>query len=389
MNVLSGTASFIEGHESRPDLILTNARIITGDDTFLGTMRVRDGIIIDLAQGGTAVLSALDLDGDYLLPGLIDVHTDHLEKQALPRAGMFWNALNAATTHDVIVCAAGITTVFDSLVVGAVGNPERRALLSHMISGLREAREQRLLRIDHFLHLRCDAREHGLLDLLAQHLDHPQLRFVTVMDDGPHRDPDRFRRLEQRKKVPDDDIEREIAAAATSHDHAAENRRRLVDVCRSLSLPLASHDDTQEAHIAEAADFGLTIAEFPISLEAARAARAAKMAIIAGSPNIVAGRSHIGNVSGRELAAEKLIDVICSDYIPASLLHALWILRADPFGYSLPQVVALGSKRPAELFGLDDRGEIAPARRADLIRVREHDGAPIVRSVWVEGRQAL
>lgn len=393
MNILSGTASFDEGpaNASRggPDLILTNARIVTGDETFQGSVCVRDGVIAGIEQGGTSLPTALDLDGDYLLPGLIDVHTDHLEKQALPRAGMVWNALNAIMTHDVIVCAAGITTVFDSLVVGAVGNPERRALLSHMIGGIEDARRQRLLRADHLLHLRCDAREDGLFDLLSPHLDRPELRFVTIMDDGPARDPDRFRRLERRKKVADDDIESQIAAAATTRDHSADNRRRLVEVCRQRKMALASHDDTKVAHIEEAAAFGLTIAEFPISMEAAQAARAAGMTIIAGSPNIVAGRSHIGNVSGRDLAAEDLIDVICSDYIPASLLHALWTLKTEPFGLRLPQAVALGSSRPAGLFGFTDRGEIALGRRADLIRVREHDGAPVVRNVWVEGRHAL
>ncbi len=393
MNIVSGEASFVSWRESaskeRGDLVLTNARIVSGGETFLGTLRLHDGVIADVAQGRTHISSALDLDGDYLLPGLVDVHTDHLEKQALPRAGMFWNALNAAATHDVIVCAAGITTVFDSLVVGAVGNPERRALLSHMVQGLDEARGLGLMRVDHLLHLRCDAREEGLFDLMAPHLDHPQLRFVTVMDDSPARDMDRYWRLERHRKISDEEIERRVVAAAEAPDHATVNRRRLVDVCRERALPLASHDDTQAAHIAEAAAFGLTIAEFPISMEAARAARAAGMDIIIGSPNMVAGRSHIGNVSARDLAAERLIDVVCSDYIPASLLHALWLLQSDPFGFSLPRAIALGSRRPAELFGLGDRGEIAPDRRADLIRVREYKGAPVVRNVWVEGRPVL
>lgn len=393
MNVSSGGLSFTaerkNASEEPDELILTNAHIVSADETFLGTLCVRRGEISAITRGRTNVPSAVDLEGDYLLPGLIDVHTDHLEKQALPRAGMFWNALNAATTHDVIVCAAGITTVFDSLVVGAVGNPERHALLSHMIGGLNEARRQNLLRVDHLLHLRCDAREEGLFDLLEPHLHHPQLRFVTVMDDSPARDLKRYRRLERYRKVADEEIERRIAAAAGAPDHAAANRRRLVEVCREHNLLLASHDDTQTAHIAEAAAFGLTVAEFPISMEAAKAARAAGMDIIIGSPNIVAGRSHIGNVSGRDLAAERLIDIVCSDYIPASLLHALWLLQADPFGISLPQAIAFGSKHPAELFGLADRGEIAAGRRADLIRVREHKGSPVVRDVWVAGRPAL
>jgi len=375
--------------ERSAEIVFTNARIVTADEVLHGTVQVVDGVIVDVSAGESAVPGAVDFEGDYLLPGLVDVHTDHLEKTSMPRAGMFWHPMNAAMTHDIILAAAGITTVFDSLVVGAVGNPDRRKLLPLMIQGLADARKAGLLRIDHLLHMRCDAREAGLMDLLDPYLDDPLVRFVTLLDDSPGRDIERFRRTMRRRKMSEEEIAREEAEAATEDAFARANRLAFVEACKARAMPFASHDDTLAEHIAEAEGFGMTISEFPISIESARAAGAAGMAIITGSPNIVAGRSHVGNVSGRDLAAEGLIDIVCSDYIPASLLHALWVLTADPIGLDLPQAIAMGSKRPAELFGLSDRGEIAPGLRADLSRVNEHDGRPIVRNVWVAGRQVL
>lgn len=377
------------GHGEHGDIVITNARIVTGGEVFPGTARIRDGHIAELDHAVSHAPGSIDFGGDFLLPGLVDVHTDHLEKQIMPRGGVFWNSVNAVMTHDVVLCAGGTTTVFDSLSVGARGNPDRRKLLPLMIDGLQKARQAGLLRIDHMLHLRCDAREDGLIDLLLDYVDDPGLRFMTIMDDSARRDPDRFRRLERRKGVADAVIEAEIAAVPTTSDCTQENRRRLVELCRLRNIPLASHDDTTAAHIAESSEFGLSISEFPITLESARAARQAGMATIIGAPNIVAGRSHIGNVSGRLLAEEGLVDIVCSDYIPSSLLHALWRLAADPNGPGLAAAIAMGSKRPAELFGLHDRGEVAIGRRADLLRVAEIDGTPVVRNVWVSGDRVL
>ncbi|MCP3418659.1 alpha-D-ribose 1-methylphosphonate 5-triphosphate diphosphatase [Bradyrhizobium brasilense] len=370
------------------EVVLTNAKVVTRSECFNGTVQIVDGQIADISTGSSSARSALDFHGDHLLPGLIDVHTDHLEKHILPRAGMTWNPLGAAIAHDVQVCAAGTTTVFNSLVVGMVGNPERPRLLPLMLEGLGEARQHGLLRADHLLHLRCGARDPKLVDLFLAHADRPELRFVTFMDDGPLRDLELFRRLQRLKNTPEAEIEAAIVAATCIKDCAEDNRRRLIAHCRARRLPFASHDDTTAEHIAESVGYGLTISEFPITMEAAKAARAAGMTIIVGGPNLVAGRSHVGNVSVRELARNGLVDIISSDYIPASILRAIWELAGQSDGPTLAEAVALGSLRPAETFGLADRGEIALGKRADLIRVTDRSG-PIVREVWSAGRQVL
>jgi len=130
----------------------------------------------------------------------------------------------------------------------------------------------------------------------------------------------------------------------------------------------------------------MVIAEFPTTLEAARAAKAYGLAVIAGAPNLVMGRSHSGNVSVAELATTGLLDILSSDYVPASALHGAFLLH-QRHGLSLPDAIACVTSTPAERVGLDDRGEIAPGRCADLVRVRVVDDLPLVVAVWRDGRR--
>ncbi|WP_321897126.1 alpha-D-ribose 1-methylphosphonate 5-triphosphate diphosphatase [Burkholderia cepacia] len=378
----------MENNWKKSEVVLTNAKIVTRSDCFLGSIKVENGVISDVSSRTSAVKDAIDLGGDYLLPGLIDVHTDHLEKHIMPRPGTTWDALSAAVAYDTQICSAGVTTVFDSLQIGPVGNDERKRLLPLMLDGLQKAREHDLLRADHFLHLRCDTRDPDVLETFRRYAHTPELRFVTIMDDGPIRDRERYRGIEQRKKTPDAEIDALIAAAPISDRWNGENRRYIVEFCRTRALPFANHDDTKAEHVAEAVAGGATISEFPLSMEAATAARSAGMTVIVGGPNLVAGRSHVGYVSVRDLLANGLVDILCSDYVPGSILRAVWHLATDPAGLSMAEAVAFGSRRPAETFGFNDRGEIATGRRADLIHVTDK-GGPIVRQAWVRGERVL
>lgn len=370
------------GVDGERELIFSNAQIVLPDDVIYGHVVVRDGKIVEIGTDQINQDAAIDMGGDYLLPGLMDVHTDHMEKHIQPRVQMTWNPLSAAVSYDAVLCAAGITTVLDSLVLASSESPERRASLPLMLEGFQQAREAGLLRTDHYLHLRCDLQSDDVAEEAARYVGQQNLKFVTLMDDGPLRSVERYRRNRRNKGVPEESINATIVAA---REHGAK-RQALVELFGAAGVPMASHDDMTAAHIAESVGFGMTISEFPISRESADAAHTAGLAIITGAPNIVAGRSHIGNVSAVELAENGLIDVVCSDYIPASLLHGLWRLTREPVGMSLPAAIALGSSRPAVMFGFADRGRIAEGCRADLIRVAVHQDTPVVRGTWVEGR---
>jgi alpha-D-ribose 1-methylphosphonate 5-triphosphate diphosphatase len=168
--------------------------------------------------------------------------------------------------------------------------------------------------------------------------------------------------------------------------YSQRHREAITGRCQARGLTLVSHDDATVAHVEEAAKIGTAIAEFPTTLEAARAARAYGLAILAGAPNLVCGRSHSGNIAAAELAQHDLLDILSSDYVPAALLHAAVLLYTQ-VGWALPAAMATVTATPAERAGLEDRGEIAPGRRADLLRVRLVDGLPVIRAVWRQGQR--
>src|SRR5262245_23300289 len=187
---------------------LTHARIVVPGDVVVGTVTIEDGHIAEIAPGPSRGTGAVDLAEDWLLPGLIDVHTDHLEKHAMPRANVFWDPLSAALTYDAALAAAGITTAFDSIVVGSCGDAARRVLLPRMIAGLDAARRHGLFEVDHRLHLRFDLLEPDLGALAEPWLDRSDVVFLTMLDDSPGRDPVRFRRLQKKRGIREEELDR-------------------------------------------------------------------------------------------------------------------------------------------------------------------------------------
>jgi alpha-D-ribose 1-methylphosphonate 5-triphosphate diphosphatase len=101
----------------------------------------------------------------------------------------------------------------------------------------------------------------------------------------------------------------------------------------------------------------------------------------------VRGSSHSGNVGTAELARAGLLDVLSSDYMPASLLMAAFHLPKAVPAIGLPAAMRTVTRTPAEAVGLDDRGEIAIGKRADLVRVRVTRDIPVVRAVWRSGER--
>ena len=166
------------------------------------------------------------------------------------------------------------------------------------------------------------------------------------------------------------------------------NRRREVALSRERELALASHDDATAEHVMEALELGMTRAEFPTTAEAAGFAHERGMAVVMGAPNVVRGGSHSGNVSARSLASERTLDILSSDYMPSSLLHAAFLLPDDG-DLDLPSAVAMVSATPAQAIGLEDRGEIAVGRRADLVHARLAGDFPVVREVWRAGSRIV
>ena len=365
--------------------------MVTADEIVLATVELHEKRFTDIQPGISRLSAAEDWGGDYLVPGLIELHTDNLEKQLEPRPGVRWPALPALLIHDALVAGAGITTVFDAMGVGDFDQNSVRAQGLHAATqALQHARARGLLRAEHLLHMRCELACDNMLEVVAPFLDDPSVRLVSIMDHTPGQrqwmDVERFRVYTQRNQRWSDEYLEQVVSERQQMQarNAQRNRLGLLELCRSREIPLASHDDTVPEHVAEAVDSGFVISEFPTTQEAARAARKHGLGIVMGAPNLVRGGSHSGNVSALGLARADLLDCLSSDYVPHSLLHGAFLLR-DLAGWPLAKAVRAVSLAPARFVQLVDRGEIAPGKRADFVRVRELEGVPVPMMTWREG----
>ncbi len=379
----------------RARLVLGNGRIVLADRVIeRGWLAVEDGRITEVGEGAAAA-PCEDLGGDLVMPGLVELHTDHLEAHVTPRPKVQWDPIAAVVSYDAQLATCGITTVLDSLRVWREeGSPDADGLAGPLAEAIATAREADLLRADHFLHLRCEIPMPNVVDDASELIARADVRLLSLMDHTPgqrqFRDEGKLRDYYRGKSGGLTDAELDVLFARRlelQKLHAASNTRAVVALAKAHGVPLASHDDTTAENVREAVCDGVAVAEFPTTLEAARGLHEAGIGILMGAPNVVRGGSHSGNVAAIDLAREGLLDILSSDYVPSSLLMAALQLPRHVETIDLAAAVRTVTRTPARAVGLDDRGEIAAGLRADLIRVHVAHDVPVVRSVWREGRR--
>jgi len=376
------------------ETVLKNANIVLPDEVISGTVKIVDGIIVDITSGSS--VSGEDMEGDYLTPGLVELHTDHLEGHYAPRPKVRWNPIAAVQAHDAQIAASGITTVLDALRIGfdqeaQTGIDDMRKLSS----AIAEGREAGRLRADHFLHLRCEVSAPDCLSAFERFGVHPLVKLVSLMDHAPGQrqftDIETYKSYYMSKlKVSEEEFIRYCEKRmGQSQQYSASTRKAIANACTERGIVLASHDDATVDHVAEATEQGIRVAEFPTTHLAAKASKESGMSVLMGAPNVVRGGSHSGNVSARELAEAGHLDIISSDYIPASMMQSAFFMADVMDAITLPQAIKFVSSNPAKAVGLQDRGEIAIGKRGDLVRVQIAEHVPIIRTVWREGRRVI
>lgn len=375
------------------EICLANAQLVLGDEVIAGQVLLRDGLIAEVAEGTGVPAGAIDLNADYLIPGLVELHTDNLERHIQPRPRVDWPHGAAILAHDGELASVGITTVFDAMRVGSIPNGKGRylAYARGLASELLEMRQRGALKISHYLHLRAEVCSETLGEEMAAFGPEDRVGIVSLMDHTPGQR--QFRDLSQLKayvqgknNLTDAEFDEHVANLRALRDQHGDRHEALaVAEAGRYGAILASHDDTDKAHVDRSASYGIRLAEFPTTEEAARACQSHDIAVMMGAPNLIRGGSHSGNVAAHELATEGLLDIVSSDYVPSALLSAGFLL-ADLWD-DLPRAIATVSTNPAAAAGLTDRGRIAPGLLADLVRISRLEGLPVVRSVWSHGRQ--
>lgn len=385
--------------------VLHNAHVVLDDQVVHGSVRIENGVITEVSDNPHLAVdgeAGEDLGADYLMPGLVELHTDQVESHYQPRPKRFWDPIPAVIAHDAQMAASGMTTVLDAMRIGS-GPGENRISgnARTLVNAVIHAAESGLLRADHYVHLRCEVATPDVVDVFDEVGGHDRVRMVSLMDHTPgqrqYADVEAFRTyMVGKHNMTNVQFDQHVAELhVLASQYSVENRKLMAKRASQRGITIAAHDDATQAHVDESAEVGVRISEFPTTVEAARAARAAGQFVVMGAPNIVRGGSHSGNVAAAELLRLGLLDILSSDYVPASPIQAVFLLfsRGD---ITLPQGAALVSTNPARAAGLDDRGVIVPGKRADVVRVHAYDGAsteqhplgspvPIVRGVWREG----
>lgn len=377
------------------ETILANATLVLPDRVMPGTLVLRDGEVAEIAEGRAVPKGAINCEGDLVCPGLIELHTDNLERHMEPRPKVNWPHAAAIIAHDAELCSVGITTVFDALRVGSIGpsgnRTDYREYARALADELLDMRARDAFRISHYLHLRAETCSETLLEELAKFGPEDRVGIVSLMDHTPgerqFRDVTKLRDYVMGKHgVSEEDFAAHVASQRALRERlGAAHEAGAVAAARRYGAVLASHDDTTAEQVATSKAHGVQFAEFPTTYEAAQACRAHGISVMMGAPNLIRGGSHSGNVAAQELAEADLLDIVSSDYVPSALLSAALML-GDIWG-DVARGIATVTAAPARAVGLVDRGRIEIGARADIIRAHRVDRTAALRGVWVKGKR--
>ena len=375
--------------------ILANARLILPHAVTPGGLVLEDGAIAEVRAGTGLPPGAIDLMGDFLAPGMVELHTDNLERHMRPRPGVAWPHASAILAHDAELAGCGITTVFDAMRVGSIPSDSPDAdyekYARPLADELAAIRARGALRISHFLHLRAEVCSETLLAEIDEFGPGDRVGIISLMDHTPgqrqFRDISKLAQYVQGKyKLSDAAFAEHVARLQALRARFGDRHEAAaVEIAHRLGAVLASHDDTTEAHVATSAGHGVRLAEFPTTPEAAAACHAHGIMVMMGAPNLIRGGSHSGNVRAAELARAGHLDILSSDYVPSGLLAGALILAR--IWDDLPRAMATVTANPARAADLADRGRIEPGLRADLIRFAMMEDTPVMRETWVRGRR--
>jgi len=370
--------------------IYTNYRLQLPDQEIIGTLIVRDGKIAEIQPG--TVNFGQNGQGEYLMPGLIELHTDNLEKCISPRPGVKWPLTAAVSYHDRDLISSGITTVCDAISIGDIKpNSVRVKNFGDMVEAIFERQKSGKFMTNHRLHLRCEVSFEGICNFVEKYVNNPLLSLMSLMDHTPGQR--QFVSVEKYKEyymgkygMSEAEMNNFIAyRQETQQQYAPKNRQVLVDLAKQEKISLASHDDATINHVKEAVENGVVLAEFPTTLAAATAAHNSGLQVLMGAPNLVLGGSHSGNVSAMELVEQNLVDVISSDYVPQSLLQSVFLIshQTDKPVYEAIKLVTSNPAKTINLF--EDRGSLEIGKRADIITVHDDGIVPHLTSVVING----
>lgn len=381
-------------------IIVTNGKVVLPDQMVEAAVAVVDGRVDAILTSEAAVhhwiqqhadYILIDADQNYVLPGLIDIHCDAIEKEIQPRPNTLFPLDMALLEFERKLPVHGITTMYHSLSLGVGLSLRGDHLLTGMVEHINSYRSKRSI-IRNRIHLRFEVSHLAGMPIVERYLNENTIDYLSFMDHSPgqgqYREPGSFERyvmknqgvgVEEVRAIVEDLVKRR---QLVNGEHLLE----LSKLAAQRGIAIASHDDDSIQKVEESAGYGVSVCEFPINLETAKHAAERGLRVCVGAPNVVRGASHDKNLRAVDAISVGAADILCSDYHPSSMLAAVFKL-ADEGIAALPDAVRMASLHPAQALGAgSELGSIELGKAADLIIVDRYDGLPWVTNTIVGGQ---
>ena len=376
-------------------ICIYNAQIILPDKVVRGHILIEGHKISEVAENSFPSVkcysdtTVIDAEGCYVMPGMIDLHSDAIEKEIQPRPNTLFPINMSFYELEKKLAVSGITTMYHSLSLSDEWGVRNTDMVINIINSINRLKQTRSM-INHKIHLRYELTFLTGVSVLEGLIRDKSIDFMSYMDHTPGQG--QFKDAEALKDFTIQSYGKNEREVEDSMDKIIENQARidwlklisLAKIAKSKGIRLASHDDDTRGKIDKLLAYEGTVSEFPINLETAVYARSKGIHVCVGAPNIIRGKSHSNNMKAIDAITNNAADIVCSDYLPSAMLPAVFHLTKE--GINLTEAVKMVTLNPAKALGIDSEvGTVEVGKCADLIFVEMHQDYPILRKTLVGG----
>ncbi|ALC83848.1 MULTISPECIES: alpha-D-ribose 1-methylphosphonate 5-triphosphate diphosphatase [Bacillus] len=371
------------------------ANIVTPDKVIEnGTIEIENDKIVSMTEGLPDTTRNEDINAEkkWVLPGLVDSHSDAIELELEPRPNSIFPVEVSFYELEKKLVGEGITTIYHSMSLmeeNAKKWTRKNDIVLQMIAAIKQLSYGTHL-IRHKTHLRYEITNTVAVKSVEKLMKDGNIDQLSFMDhtpgQGQFRDIELHKRfLIEHRHLTDEEANRTIEESKLFAKLDPKILQELAGLADRLNIPLASHDDDTIEKLEVVKSWNASISEFPIELEVAKKAKEAGLYVVMGAPNVLLGKSHSNNVSALKAIQHGAVDILCSDYYPSSLLHAAFKLyHAD---MPIFEAVNMVSIHPAKALKIDHEvGSIEVGKKADLLIVSEEKKRPVLQTVIVGGK---